>query len=100
MLVAGRHHPVVEDLGRSDRRLAVIELGEGHLDVGIDDGLLIDPPDPFQRTDIKVVLRPAITRPFAVELAVRLLVGLGLLVLSTDVRNWTLFDSKNWTPAS
>ena len=40
--------------------LAVIELGEGHLGIGVDDGLLVDPPDPFQGADIEGVLRPAI----------------------------------------
>src|SRR6266496_4930958 len=45
VLVVERHHPVVEDLGSSDRRLAIIKLGEGDLGVGVDDGLLVDPPD-------------------------------------------------------
>jgi hypothetical protein len=58
--------------------LAVIQLGEGHLRVDIDDGLLIDPSDPLQRADIEGILRAAVTGAFAVELAVRLLVGLGL----------------------
>ena len=79
MLVVERHHSVVEDLGRGDRRLAVVELGEGHLGVGVDKGLLIDPADALQRTDIEGVLRPAIARALALELAMRLLVGLGLL---------------------
>ena len=47
VLVIKWHHPVVEDLGRGNRRLAVIEFGEGDLGVGIDEGLLIDPPHPF-----------------------------------------------------
>ena len=47
VLVIKRHHPVVEDLGRGNRRLAVIELGEGDLGVGVDEGLLIDPSYPF-----------------------------------------------------
>ena len=34
VLVIERHHPVVEDLGRGDRGLAIIELGEGYLGVG------------------------------------------------------------------
>ena len=79
MLVVERHHPVVEELGGGDRRLAVVELGEGDLGVGVDEGLLVDAPDPLQRADIEGVLRPAIARALALELAVRLLVGLGLL---------------------
>ncbi len=38
---------VVQEIGSGDRGLAVIELGEGHLGVGIDEGLLVDPPHPF-----------------------------------------------------
>jgi hypothetical protein len=79
VLVVERHHPVIEDLGRGDRRLAIVKLGEGHLGVGVDDGLLVDPPDPLQRADIEGVLCPAIARAFALELAMRLLGGLGLL---------------------
>src|SRR5262249_53881765 len=66
--VIKRHNPVVEDLGRGDRGFAVIELGEGHLGVGIDEGLLIDPPDALQGADIKGVLRPAIAWAFALKL--------------------------------
>ena len=79
MLVIERHHPVIEDFGRGDRGLAVIQLGKGDLGVGVDKGLLIDPPDALQRADIEGVLRAAIARAFALELAMRLLVGLGLL---------------------
>ena len=43
VLVVERHHPIVEDLGRGDRGLAVIELGKGDFGIGVDDGLLIDP---------------------------------------------------------
>ena len=46
VLVVERHHPVIEDLGRGDRRLAIIELGTSDLAVGVDEGLLIDPADP------------------------------------------------------
>src|SRR5215472_13355276 len=79
MLVVERHHSVIEDLGRGDRGLAVIELGEGDFGIGVDEGLLIDPPDPLQGADIEGVLSATIAGAFAVELAVRLLVGFGLL---------------------
>src|SRR5215212_1137019 len=78
VLVIERHDPVIEDLGRGDRCLTVIQLGKGHLGVGVDDTLLVDPPDPLQRADREGVLRAAVAGAFAVELAVRLLVGLGL----------------------
>jgi hypothetical protein len=79
VLVVERHHPVVEDLGCGDRRLAVIELGEGDLGVGVDKGLLANASDPLQRADVKGVLRPAIAGTLALELAMGLLVGLGFL---------------------
>src|SRR5262249_49772317 len=79
VLVVERHHPVVEDLGRGDRRLAVIELDEGHLGVGVDDRLLIDPAHALERADVEGVLGTAIAGTLALELAVRLLIGLGLL---------------------
>jgi hypothetical protein len=46
VLLEERQHPVVQEIGRRDRRLAIIELGEGDLGIGIDEGLLIDAPDP------------------------------------------------------
>src|SRR6516225_640743 len=78
VLVVERDHPVVDDLGRGDRCLAVVELGKGELGVGVDEGLLVDPPDALQGADVEGVLRPAIAWALALELAVRLLVGLGL----------------------
>ncbi len=42
--------------------LAIIELDEGHLGVGIDEGLLVDAPDPLQGADGEGVLRPARSR--------------------------------------
>src|SRR4029453_17138434 len=56
VLVIERHHPVVEDLGRGDRRLTIIELGEGDLGIGVDEGLLVDPSHPLQCADIEGVL--------------------------------------------
>ena len=79
MLVVERHYPVIEDLGGGDRGLAVIQLGKGDFGVDIDEGLLIDPPDALQGADVESVLRPAVAGALAVELAMRLFVGLGLL---------------------
>src|SRR5437660_12572672 len=76
VLIVERHHPIVEDLGGGDWRLAVIELGEGHLGVGIDKGLLINPPDALQRAHVEGVLRTAIARALALELAMRFLSAL------------------------
>src|SRR5579884_2287764 len=51
VLVVERQHPVVEEIGRRDRRLAVVELG-----VGVDEGLLVDPTDTLERADVEGVL--------------------------------------------
>ena len=56
VLVIERQHPIVEDLGRGNRGLAVIKFGKGDLGIGVDEGLLIDPPDALQGADIKRVL--------------------------------------------
>ena len=79
VLFVERQHPVVQKVGGGDRRLAVIELGEADLGVGVDEGLLIDAANALQRADVEGVLRAAIAGAFGLELAVRLLVGLGLL---------------------
>ena len=78
MAIEERDHAVVEEIGGGDRRLAIVELGEGDLSVGVDEGLLVDPPNPFQVADIERVLGAAIARMLALELAMRLLLALFL----------------------
>ena len=56
--VEERDHAIVQKVGRGDRRLAIIELGAGDLGVGVDEGLLVDPPDPLQVADKKVSCAP------------------------------------------
>jgi len=46
---------------------------------------LIDPPNTLERADIEGVLRAAVARALAIELAMRFLIGLGLLE-SGDLR--------------
>ena len=79
MLFEERQHPIVQNLRRGDWRLAVVELGEDHLGVGIDEGLLIDAAHALHVADIEGVLGAAIAGTFALELAVDLLFGLGFL---------------------
>jgi hypothetical protein len=79
MLFEERQHPVVQNLRRGDRRLAVVELGEDHLGVGIDEGLLITAANTFHVADIESVLGAAIAGTFAFEFAVDLLLGFGFL---------------------
>ena len=71
LLVEGQD-PVVQEIGRSDRRLAIIELDEANLRIGIDEGLLIDAADAFQGTHIEGVLHAAIAGTFGFELALDL----------------------------
>src|SRR5246127_1000584 len=63
---------------RCDRRLAIIQLGEANLGVGVDEGLLVDAADALQIADVERILSAAIARVLALEFAVGLLLGLGL----------------------
>src|SRR6516165_6798803 len=71
-------HAVIEQIGRRDGRLAVIELGKAYLGIGVDEGLLVDASNALQVADIERILGAAVTWMLALELAVRLLLGLGL----------------------
>jgi hypothetical protein len=62
VLVEERHYPIVQEISRGDWRLAVVECGERHLRISVDEGLLVDPPDALQRANVEGVLRPAVTR--------------------------------------
>ena len=73
------HDAIVDEIGGGDRRLAVIELGEGNLGVGVDEGLLVDASDALHVADVEGVLGAAIAWAFAFELAMRFLFALGLL---------------------
>ena len=78
VLLEEGNDPVVEEVSGGQRRLAVVELGEADLGVGVDEGLLIDAPDPFESPDIEGVLGAAVARAFRDKFAMGLLVGLGL----------------------
>ena len=56
MFVMERQHPVIQQIGSGDWRFGGVELGVGHLAIGVDVGLLIDPPNTLQRTDVERVL--------------------------------------------
>src|SRR5208337_1786614 len=60
---------VVQEIGGGQRRLAVVELGEGDFRVGIDEGLLIDAAHPLHIAHIEGVLGAAIAGVLAFELA-------------------------------
>jgi hypothetical protein len=72
VLLEERQHTVIEQIGRRDRRLAVVELGKAYLGVGVDEGLLINAPNSLEIADIERVLGAAVPGMLALELAVRL----------------------------
>src|SRR5262249_16465452 len=69
------------------------------LGVGVDEGPLVDASNTLQIADIEGVLSAAVTRMLALELAVRLLLGLGLfqrddLRLVSTRPSWALLASS------
>src|SRR5262249_47662583 len=52
VLLEERQHTVIEQIGRRDRRLAVVELGKADLGVGVDEGLLVDASNTLQVADV------------------------------------------------
>ena len=61
-----------------DRRLAIVQLDASDLRIGIDEGLLVDAANALQIADMERILGAAIARVLALELAMGLLLGLGL----------------------
>ncbi len=78
MLVKERDNPVVEQVGGGDWCLAIIELGDPQLAIGIDEGLLMDASNAFKRADVEGVLGAAIAGAFGFEFTPGFLVRLGL----------------------
>src|SRR6478735_594948 len=61
-LVEVRDYPIVKQIGSCDGRLGRVELANRDFGIGIDEGLLIYPPNPFQAADVKSILGPEVTR--------------------------------------
>ena len=61
VLLEERQHTVIEQIGRRDGRLAVVELGKAYLGVGVDEGLLVDASNTLQIADIERILGAAVT---------------------------------------
>lgn len=74
-----RQHPVIQQIGSGDRRLGGVELGHGHLAVGVDKGLLVDSPDPLDGADVEGVLRTQIAGVRGFDLTVGQVIVLLLL---------------------
>src|SRR5215831_12823817 len=62
-------HTVIEQIGRHDRRFAIVEFGKADLGVAVDEGLLVEASNTRQIADIEGVLSAAVTRMLALELA-------------------------------
>src|ERR1700751_3043382 len=78
MLFEERQHPIIEQICRRDRRLAIVKLSASDLGVGIDEGLLVDAANALQITDIERILGAAIAWMLALELTMGLLLSFGL----------------------
>ena len=56
MLFEEREHTIIEQVGCRDGMLLRVKLDVCHSRVGIDERLLIDAADSFQRSDVESVL--------------------------------------------
>src|SRR6201982_3162791 len=56
VLIEQRHPPIIEQIGRRDRCLAIVKFSASDLGVRIDEGLLVDPANALQITDIERIL--------------------------------------------
>ena len=65
VLLVKRQNTFIEKVCSGNWRLAGIELGMCHLAVGINVGLLINPPNTFECAHVEGILRPQITRVFS-----------------------------------
>src|SRR5262245_30135151 len=71
--VEERHDAIVEQVSRRQRGLGQVQLAKADLGVGVDEGLLVDAPYSLEGATVERVLRPAVARVLALELAARLL---------------------------
>src|SRR5262245_41015664 len=78
MAIEKGNHPVVQQISRCDRGLAIVELGPSAGGVGVYESLLVTAPNSLQIAYIERILGAAVTRMLALELAMGLLLGLGL----------------------
>jgi hypothetical protein len=63
-----RQDPAVSEIGGHDRHLAIMELGEEGLGMGVDRGLPSDPANSFRRAHMEGVSRAAKPKTFGCKL--------------------------------
>ena len=102
MAIEEGNDPVVEQIGRCDRRLAIVELGAGHLGVGVQievaSGRPARPPSDCRH---RTYPEHAVARMLALELAPGFLLSLGLFQRD-DLRlgqNSGPAPGRSWLPA-
>src|SRR5262249_55250857 len=69
-LVEG-NNPVIEQVSGGNRRLAIVELGEADLGVGVGEGLSVKTNNPPQHNDAENNLNAAINRNSVFEITMR-----------------------------
>ena len=75
-------YAIVETVGSSDRSLGIIEFREADRRVSIDHGLLVDPSNAFEITNIESILRDKIPRMLSLDL-VGVILGFTLCLLKS-----------------
>ena len=90
---------VVQQIGGGERRLAIVELGEGDFRVGVDEGLLTDAAHALHVADVEGILGAAIAGMLAFELAMGFFFGFGFLQgrklgLGEDDASWATLASR------
>ena len=99
VLLEQRQRPVIEQIRRCDRRLAVVQLGASDLGVGVDERLLVDAAHALQIVDVERVLGALIARMLALESPCASLLGLGFSSATTCASvstrpSWALLASS------
>jgi hypothetical protein len=98
--VEERKDPIIEQIRRRDRRLAIVELGKGDLGVSVDEGLLINAPNSLEIADIERVLGTAVRGMRALELAMGFLLSLGFFQrYQTGLPSTLGPPGRSWLPA-
>lgn len=79
MLLEERQYAFIEHVCRRDCMLPIVQFDECHLGVRIDEGLLIDSANAFERANVVGALCAQIARVHGINLAVRVFFPLRLL---------------------
>ena len=94
------HHTVVQEVGDGERGLATVQLRERRFGTGVDEGLLVDAPDPLHSPDIERILRAAVAGTLALEPPMCFLFGLGLLERGKLALGQGPGEPRTWAPTT